>query len=158
MFEDANHLFELELIDNPGLNGHVTFALKAAETVPDDTRRQLNVAFFEAFFIDDDPIAVTHAVLTPPFEEIQEAHRAYERASADTSDSDPDVSDTMTPIEAARGADDRTRDLANQKRHGDAVASEAILASVLADVFPVRVSSKQVVVAPSGLEPLTPGL
>ena len=135
----------LDLATNPG---------KYYETVPDETRRQLNVAFFEAFFIDDDPIAVARAVLTPPFEEIQQAHRAYQEATAACT-SVSDSSATVAMIGPAHSADNRTRDLASQKRHGDAVASEETLASVLADVFPVRVSSKQVVVELRGFEPLT---
>ena len=108
----------------------------------DETRRQLNETFYDQFFLDEDPIAVAHDVLKQPFDEIRDAGWAYARQkelagwAARTSDS----------CLCGRG-----RRNAGQR----AGVSEDDPSSVLADVFPVRVSSKAVLVEPRGFEPLT---
>lgn len=49
------------------------------ETGNDETRRQLNSAFYERFYIDDDPLKVAHSDLKPPFDEVVAAFATYER-------------------------------------------------------------------------------
>ena len=46
--------------------------------VPDSTRQHLNGAFFERFYIDDEPIRVTRVVRRAPVDEILEAVVAYQ--------------------------------------------------------------------------------
>jgi hypothetical protein len=86
-------------------------------------------------------------VLNPPFDEIHEANWVYQRQKELAGVSKPDAA-TVTPIRRELRA-------GNSKRRGGAATSQDSLTAVLADVFPVRVSSKRVMVELRGLEPLT---
>jgi site-specific DNA recombinase len=112
---------------------------------PDETRQQLNGTFYKAFYLDDDPLTVTGNVLTPLFEEIHEANLAYQRQKG-ASSAETGIA-TVTRITGRPGR--------NKKAHEGAKASKDSLTRVLADVFPVSVSSKRVMVELRGLEPLT---
>ncbi len=107
------------------------------ENAPDSVRRQLNQALFEKFLIDDGGnfVAVIEDVLRAPFEEIRTAERVYHLANRSAS---------VTPISK------------NQKAAPADGSGESV--AVLADIYPVGVSSKRVMVELRGFEPLTPSL
>jgi site-specific DNA recombinase len=118
---------------------------------PDDTRRQLNSTFYRRFYLDDEPLAVADDELTPPFAEIQDANAAYQRykqltiGQRSNKTAAPQDSQNVTPITNKRP--NRTAGTPDENR-----------TPVLADIFPVRGSSKRVMVGPVGLEPTTYGL
>jgi site-specific DNA recombinase len=115
----------------------------------DGSRRQLNGTFYRRFYLNDDPLAVTWDELNPPFDEIREAVDVYQRYKALTVGARPGV---VTPLRSRGGVNHKNR------RPNLAVAAPDDRTPVLADIFPVRVSSKRVVVELRGFEPLTPSM
>jgi site-specific DNA recombinase len=117
---------------------------------PDDTRQQLNGTFFERFYLDDEPLTVVKDERKPPFDEIQQAAWAYQRYKGLTLGKTGQVKQagSVSVITAQT----------NRRPSLTAEAPAENQAPVLADVFPVRVSSKRVVVGRVGLEPTTGGL
>jgi site-specific DNA recombinase len=111
------------------------------EQAPDDVRRHLNQTFYQKFFVDDDlTISVTRDVLNPPFDEIHEAARVYERQALALRNG------AVTSLDV--GKHESWRSLRT------APTSEPVT-PVLADLFSVHVSSKRVMVEPRRLELLT---
>ncbi len=94
-------------------------------------------------------VAVSQSELKPPFDEIQGAANAYGRYKQLTVGARSKV-----------GTRARTPGVATNstKRRNLAAAPEDDQTLVLADIFPVGVSSKRVLVGPAGLEPATYGL
>ena len=121
---------------------------------PDASRRQLNQTFYQRFFLnDEDSIAVTRDVLNPPFDEIQEASWVYQRQRAVALGDRKEASSPakVVPIRSGRPQ--------NLIRRGPRTASNReTVTPVLADIFPVSVSSKRVMVELRGFEPLTPSM
>ena len=115
---------------------------------PDETRRRLNQAFFHRLFLDDgSSVRVAEDELNSPFDEIQDVGRVYHRRSF------------SNPPNDLRGALDTAAALRNERRPKLALgASDGPVAPVLADIFPVGVSSTRVMVELRGFEPLTPSL
>jgi site-specific DNA recombinase len=115
----------------------------------DETRRQLNATFYRRFYLNDDPLAVTRDELKPPFGEIKQAVDVYQRYREVTVDAPPGL---VTPISSRMRPNDKKR-----RSNLEAGAPDDRMA-VLADVFPVSVSSKRVMVELRGFEPLTPSM
>ena len=69
---------------------------------PDETRRQLNSIFYKRFYIDDEPLAVTHDEPNPPFDEIHQAADVYRRYKALTAGDRSDVVTDHIYYEEAR--------------------------------------------------------
>lgn len=106
---------------------------------PDDTRRQLNSTFYRRFYLDDEPLAVADDELSPPFEQIHQAHAAYQRykqLSIGQRPSKP-ASQNVTPI-------------TNRRPNRTAGTPDENQTPVLADIFPVSGSSKRLMVGPVG--------
>ncbi|SHH31019.1 Site-specific DNA recombinase [Jatrophihabitans endophyticus] len=120
----------IELLRNP---------LPLYEQGSDELRAQLNATFFKRFFVNDDPLIVTHDEAQAPFDEIREASVVYHRYK----------SLTLGQRQSHRT---KKRPTAN----GKASSFSRIL--VLSDVVPVQSSSKHHLVELRGLEPLTPTL
>jgi hypothetical protein len=89
-----------------------------------------------AFYVDDDPLTVTGNVLNPPFDEIYEANLAFQRQK-EAPASEAGIA-SVTPITG--------RSARSKKAPEGAKASKDSVTRVLADVFPVSVSSKRVMV------------
>jgi hypothetical protein len=69
---------------------------------PDETRHQLNLTFYKAFYLDDEPVTVTGTVLKPPFDEIHAANLVYRRQPQVAAASEVGTA-TVTPITARSG-------------------------------------------------------
>jgi len=133
----------------------VTDPVRLYTQSPDDTRRQLNQTFYQRFFLnDEDTISVTRDLLNPPFDEIQEASWIYQRQKALALEERKPV-----PSSRARVIQNKTKTPQNSSRRGPgATPTGETETPVLADIFPVSVSSKRVMVELRGFEPLTPTL
>jgi site-specific DNA recombinase len=114
---------------------------------PDDIRYQLNATFFERFYLDDEPLAVVGDWRKPPFDELATAAETYQRyrepaTAAYRQQPEPSVARVIR-------LDTRRRPSQTAETPSETVTP------VLADVFPVSVSSKRVMVGDTGIEPVT---
>ena len=103
----------------------------------DEVRQELNSAFYKRFYIDDEPLAVAQDELNPPFDEIHEAADVYRRYKELTVGARDNV---VTPISARRGINHKKR----RSNHSAGAPNDRT--AVLADAYPVSVSSKRVMV------------
>ncbi|MCW2844269.1 MAG: Site-specific recombinase [Nocardioides sp.] len=99
-------------------------------------REQLNRTFYERFFVDDDPLKVADEVRRQPFDDLGEAYDVYTHYKAH--------SGLSTEANYARSRSSST-----------ATPASSDETPVLANIFPVGVSSKRVLVELRGFEPLT---
>jgi site-specific DNA recombinase len=107
---------------------------------PDATRRQLNGTFYLRHFIDEgDQVTVAKDVLNPPFDEIVEASWIYQRQKS-------------LAIGKRNPRQVGSRPQINKGRDRLAASFGENKTPVLADLFPVSVSSKRVMVEMTMLE------
>jgi site-specific DNA recombinase len=121
------------------------------DDAPDKVRRQLNQAFYEKFFINDDEtsVAVVDDVLRPPFDEIRDAEQAFRLHERYGS---------VTPIREGARKRSGGRPTSPTKQKSALSGGSDAPHAVLADIVPVSVSSKRVMVELRGFEPLTPSM
>lgn len=112
---------------------------------PDDTRQQLNATFFERFYLDEEPLAVVGDQRKSPFDEFQQASWAYQNYKALT------LGKAKRQETAAASNVRQLHDYANRRPRLTTGTPEDSQTPVLADLFPVGVSSKRVLVRSSHL-------
>ena len=115
----------LDLLKNPA---------RLYREAADESRRLLNLTFYERLWIDDHGVA--REVLNPPFEELHEARRVYHRAKSGNGQVKIATDDSV----------------------GHANSASRTKIGLLPDLLLVRDSSRAVMVELRGLEPLTPCL
>ena len=108
----------------------------------DATRRQLNEAFYEALFIDDELLRVAGDKRKAPFEEIQRASWSYTRYK-------------RTAFGPSRETGARTADMQTDGPSYAATDRLSGKSPELGDIFSDNVSSTALVVELRGFEPLT---
>jgi site-specific DNA recombinase len=117
------------------------------ERASEEIRRQLNLALFDAFYLDDldGGIRVTQVERREPYAEIWEAGSTYVVWK------DSSTQPVATPTSVVNIDQARLRRDTSDRRDG----GQPRLAYLLKDVFPVGVSSRAIMVGAVGLEPTT---